>query len=119
MKASIEDNHNVIIGRFEKDVYVDDIIDFSNAIFSRFDYLTAYKGLVIDFLDAEVHHKEKNLNILVKYLEGNLDRMKGMKVATVMDTPFVTIAMMLDRKIKQIQIRPFTTMKAAMHWITL
>jgi len=119
MKASIEVSDNVIIRCFKGDVYLDDIIDSWNEIFSRYDDLTEFKGLVTDLLDATMHHEDKNLNILVEYLKGYLDRMVGMKIAIVMDTPQVTNTIMMDRKMKQLQIRPFSTRTAAMNWITL
>ncbi|MEN8228404.1 MAG: hypothetical protein ABFS38_09645 [Bacteroidota bacterium] len=119
MNTSIEVKENILIRRFEGDVYVDDIVGALKELFSSFDDLTAFKGLVADFLDAEIYHKEENLNILAEYLMENLDRLEHVKVATVIDTPLVTTAIMLDRMFKQVQIRPFTTMAAAMRWIAL
>ena len=119
MKASIEVKDNVIIRCFQGDVYLQDVIDSWNEIFSRYDDLTAFKGIVTNMLDAEMQHEDKNLNILVEYLKGNLDRMGNMKIAMVMDTPQVTNTILMGRKMKQLQIRPFTTMDAAMSWIIL
>ena len=102
MKASIEVNDNVILRCFKGDVYFEDIIDSWNEIFSRYENLTSFNGIVTDFLDATLHHEDKNLNI-----------------AIVMDTPQVTNTIMMARKMIQLQIRPFSTREAAMNWIIL
>jgi hypothetical protein len=36
-----------------------------------------------------------------------------------MDTPQVTQVILMDHMIKQLQIRPFATMKGAMDWINI
>ena len=61
----------------------------------------------------------ENLNLLVEYLKGYLDRMDGIKIAVVMDTPQITSTILLGRKMKQLHIRPFTTRDAAMSWIAI
>jgi len=119
MKASIEVKDNVIIRCFTGDVCLDDVIDSWNEIFSRFDNLTAFKGIMTDLLDAEMHHESKNLNILVEYLKGKMDRLENMKIAMVMNTPHVTNTIMIDRKMKHLQIRPFATRDAAIMWINM
>ena len=119
MKASIEVKDNVILRCFKGDVYFEDIIDSWNEIFSRYESLTSYQGIVTDFLDATMHHEDKNLNLLVEYLMGYLDRMAGMKIAIVMDTPQVTNTIIMGHKIKQLQIRPFSTREGALRWVTL
>ena len=119
MKASIEVKDNVIIRRFKGDVFLENIIDSWNVIFSRYEDLTAFKGIVTDLLDAEMHHEDKNLNLLVEYLTGYISRMEGLKIAIVMDTHMVCNTIIIDRKIKQLQIRPFATRDAAMSWIKL
>ena len=119
MKASIEVKDSVIIRRFIGDVYHDDVIKSWNEIFSRFENLNDFKGIVTDMLDAEIHDENKNLNRLVEYLKEYTHRLKGMKMAVVRDTHLVCNTILLDRKIKQLQIRPFTTRDAAMGWIVL
>lgn len=119
MKASIEVKDNVIIHRFEGDVYFENIIESWNEIFSRDEDFTAFKGIVTDFLDAKLHLDGKNMILLVDYLTANIDRLEGLKFAFVLDTHHVCNIMIIDRKIKQLQIRPFTTRDAAMSWINL
>ncbi len=117
MKVSVEVVDNVILRRFEGDVYLQDIIDSWDEILDRFDDLTDYKGIVTDFLSANLHHEDSNMNILIDYLKSQLGKMNDMKIAIVMDTPHVTRTIMMDQKMKSLHIRPFATRQAAFDWI--
>lgn len=117
MKASIEVVDNVILRSFKGDVYLQDIIDSWDETLDRFDDLTDYKGIVTDFLSANLHHEDSNMNILIDYLKSQLGKMNDMKIAVIMDSPHVTNTIMLGQKMKHLQIRPFSTRKAALDWI--
>ena len=119
MKVSVEVEDSVIIRRFEGDVYPENIIESWNEIFSRHEKLSVFQGIVTDFLGAKLHLDGKNMILLVDYLTGNIDRFEGLKFAFVLDTHHVCNIMIIDRMIKQLQIRPFTTKAAAMIWINL
>ncbi len=117
MKASIEVVDNVILRSFKGDVYLQDIIDSWEETLDRFDNLIEYKGIVTDFLAADLHHEDRNMNILIDYLKSQLGKMNDMKIAVIMDSPHVTNTIMLGQEMKHLQIRPFTTRKAALDWI--
>ncbi len=119
MKASIEVVDNVILRCFDGDVYLQDIVDSWDETLARYDDLKEYKGIVTDFLRANLHHEDNNMNILIDYLKRQLGRMNDMKIAVIMDSPHVTNTIMLGEKMKHLQIRPFTTRKAALDWINL
>ena len=119
MKVSIEVVDNVILRCFKGDVGYQDILNSWDDILIKFEDLTAYNGLISDFLEADMHHEDKNLNELVDFLKNHLGRISGMKLAIVMDTPHVTRTIMMDQKMKSLHIRPFTTRKAALDWINL
>ncbi len=117
MKVSIEVQNQVILRRFSGEVCIDDMIESWNEVFNRFEDLGAYKGVVISFLDADIKHEDNNLNVLVDYLKGYLDRIRGMKIAIVMDTPKVTNTIIINQKMKHLHIRHFSSEKAALEWI--
>jgi hypothetical protein len=117
MKVSVEVVDNVILRRFKGDVNYQDILNSWDDILTKFEDLTAYNGLISDFLEADMNHEDKNLNELVDFLKNHLDRINGMKLAIVMDTPHVTRTIMMDQRMKSLHIRPFTTRKAALDWI--
>ncbi len=117
MKASIEVVDNVILRRFKGDIYLQDIIDSWDETLARFDDLMEYKGIVTDFLGADLFHEDNNMNILMDYLKGHIERMNDMKIAVIMDSPHVTNTIMLGQKMNHLQIRPFSTRKAAFDWI--
>lgn len=119
MKASIEVSDNVIVRCFKGDVYLEDILESWKEIFNRFDNLGSYKGILTDFLEATMHHKQDNLRTLVNYLNENKIHMMDMKIAIVIDTPQVSNTMMIGQQVKRLQIRPFSTRKAAIDWISI
>jgi len=117
MKASIEVQNKVIFRRFSGEVCMDDMIQSWKEIFTRYEDLASYKGIVTSFLEAEIQSGDNNLNIMVEYLKGYLDRIRGLKVAIVMDTPKVTNTIIMNQKMKNMHIRPFSTEAAALEWI--
>lgn len=119
MKASIEVVDNVVLRIFNGDVYLQDIIDSWDDTLARFDNLMDYKGIITDFLSANLHHEDNNMNILIDYLKGQIGRMNNMKIAVIMDSPHVTNTIMLGQEMKHLQIRPFTTRNAALEWINI
>jgi hypothetical protein len=54
---------------------------------------------------------------LVEFLKDHMDRIQDMKIAIVMDTPMVTNTIILAKRMKSLQIKPFTTIEAAMRWL--
>lgn len=119
MKTSIEVRDKVIILKFEGDVYLESIIESWNKVLSGHEESAAIQGIVTDFLDAKLQLDGKNMILLVEYLTGNMDRLEGMKFAFVLDTHHVCNIMIIDRMIKQLHIRPFSTREAAMSWIII
>ena len=119
MKASIEVRDKVILLKFEGDVYLKNIIESWNEVLSRHEGSAAIQGIVTDFLDAKLHLDGNKMILLVEYLTGNIDRLEGLKFAFVLDTHHVCNIMIIDRMIKQLQIRPFSTREAAMSWIII
>ena len=117
MTASIEVIDGVIIRRFIGNVCLEDIIESWKEIFERFDDLMKYKGILSDYLGADLHHEDNNMNIIMDYLKGHIETLNDMKIAVVMDSPHVTNTIMLGQKMKHLQIRPYSTRKAALEWI--
>ena len=117
MEISIDDQDGVIMRRFSGEVCFEDIIESWNKLFSSYTNLNDYKGILTNFLDAEVSHEDNNLNVLVEFLKGYLDQLKDLKIAIVMDTPMVTNTIIVGQRVKSLQIKPFSTVEAAMQWI--
>jgi len=109
----------IILRHFKGDVFLQDIIDSWEEVFAAFSDLSLYKGVVTNFLEAELHHEDHNMNILMDYMKDYIERMNDLKIAVVMDSPHVTNTIMLGQKLKHMQIRPFTTQQAAIDWINL
>ena len=117
MKVSLEEKGQVIFRRFQGEVGIEEMLQSWKDIFSSYEDLGAYKGIVTSLLDADIRHDDNNMNVMAEYLKGFLDRIEGLKVAIVMDTPMVTTTIIMNQKMKNMHIRPFTTEEAALRWI--
>lgn len=119
MKNSLKVQDNIIVYTFTSVVHVQEIIDSWKEIFSKYDNLQEFKGILFDFLQADLHHEEDNLSILTEFLKAYRDRLEDMKVAMVLDHPMVTYAIMLDRILSYVELRPFATRQGAVNWIII
>jgi len=119
MKASIEVTGDIIVRRFVGDVSQADLIKSWREVFTRYRDLSLYKGMVIDLLNARLLQDRKKFREMIDLLKGKLDQLGEIKVAVLMDTPQVTQVILMDHMIRQLQIRPFATMKGAMDWINI
>ena len=119
MKLIIEVQDSVIIRHLHGETRMGDIIESWNRLFKDYKNLQEYKGIVSVYLKADLIHEDGNMNILVEYLKGHLDRLKDLKIAVVMDTPMVTNTIIVGQKMKSLQIKPFSTQEAALKWVRL
>ncbi len=118
MKASINVQDHIILRTFSGDIHLDDIMKSWEEIFSRFEDMKVFKGVITDLLEAEMHLDGDNMNMLVDFLKEYMDRMEGTKIAIVMDSPrTMTNTILMDQKMKHVQIKPFRTMREAYDWI--
>ena len=86
-------------------------------LIASYNNLDQYKGILTSFLDADIKEEDSNLNVMVEFLKGNLDQLKDLKIAMVMNTPMVTNTIIVSQKVKSLQIKPFSTIEAALYWI--
>ncbi len=117
MEVTIDDQDGVIIRRFTGELKFEDILESWKKLLATYSNLEDFKGILTNFLDAEIKHEDKNLNVLVEFLKGYLDQLKDLKIAIVMDTPMVTNTIIVGQRVKSLQIKPFSTVEAALQWI--
>ena len=119
MEIAIHEQNGVIIHQFSGEVQFDDILVSWKKLLSDYANLEDFKGIITNFLDAKLSNEDSNLNVLVEFLKGQLDKLKDLKIAIVMDTPMITNTIIVGERVKYLQIKPFTTMNAALHWVRL
>jgi len=117
MEVTIHEQNGVIIRRFSGEVCFEDMMESWDKLLTTYTNLTDYKGILTNFLNAEIKHEDRNLNVLVEFLKGYLDQLKDLKIAIVMNTPMVTNTIIMSQRLKSLQIKPFSTIEAAMEWI--
>lgn len=117
MEIAIREQDGVIIRHFSGEVYIRDMIESWHLLFNKYTDLRDYKGIMTNYLDAEIKKEDRNLNDLVDCLKSYMDLIKDLKIAFVMDTPRITNTIILAKRMKSLQIKPFTTEEAAMQWL--
>ncbi|MCK4746841.1 MAG: hypothetical protein KAT15_07400 [Bacteroidales bacterium] len=118
MKASFEVKKNVIIRRFKGTISHDDMLNSWKELFERYDNLSQYKGIITTFEGRLPADDPGAVKAMVQLLNENKEKLKGLRVAIVLDHPMITNAVMVDHYVKHVQIRPFVTETAAMRWVS-
>jgi len=119
MEVTIHEQNGVIVRRFSGEVCIEDMMESWKKLLASYTNLKDYKGILTSFLDAEIKHEDHNLNVLIEFLKNYLDQLKDLKIAIVMDTPMVTNTIIVGQQVKSLQIKPFSTVDAAMQWIEI
>ena len=117
MRIEFDEQDGVIIRRFTGEFEFEDILDSWNTLLTRYPRLEDYNGILSNFLEASIEHQDANLNVLVEFLKSKLEELKDLKIAIVMDTPLVPNTIIVGQRVKSLQIKPFSTVEAAMSWI--
>jgi len=117
MNISFHEQDGVIIRHFAGKVYLPDMVESWHLLFEKYNNLKDYRGILTSFLDAEIILQDRNMGDLIDFLKDHMDRIQDMKIAIVMDTPMVTNTIILAKRMKSLQIKPFTTIEAAMSWL--
>ena len=116
MKVSFHEQDGVIIRHISGKVNLPDMVESWHLLFEKYSNLKDYRGILTSFLDAEIIMEDRNMGDLVEFLKANMDRIQDTKIAIVMDTPMITTTIILAKRMKSLQIKPFTTEEAAMRW---
>lgn len=117
MKLTFHEQDGVIIRYFLGEVGFKDMMMSWEKLLDTYDDLQDYKGILTSFLDADLKHEDANLNVMVDFLSGYVDRLKDLKIAVVDNTPMITNTIIVSQRVKSLQIKPFATIEAAMGWI--
>ena len=118
MEVTIHEQDGVIIRRFTGEVCFADMIESWEKLLLTYENLQDYKGVLTTFLEADIKDEHTNLNVMVEYLIKYADRLKNLRIAVVENTPLVTNTIIVSQRVKSLQIKPFSTVEAAMSWIT-
>jgi len=117
MEVTIHEQNGVIVRRFSGEVRFEDMMESWNKLLASYTNLRDYKGILTNFLDAEIIHEDNNMNVMVEFLKDYIDQLKNLKIAIVMNSPMVTNTIIVGQRVKSLQIKPFSTVEAAMQWI--
>ena len=117
MKVTFHEQDDVLIRRFSGEVCFDAIMESWENLISSYSNLEKYKGILTTYLDADMKEEASNLNIMVEFFQSHMDQLKNLRIAVVMNTPMVTNTIIVSQKVRSLQIKPFSTVEAAISWI--
>ena len=117
MEPSFEIQDDVIIRRFSGDVDVEMIIASWDYIFHNVGETDSYRGVITDLLDANLMMDIPHLEVLMEYMQNNLEIFRNIKLAVLIDNTKVILPILAGRRNHEYKIMPFVTEKAAMLWI--
>ena len=117
MTVTFHEQDGVIIRMFSGEVSFADMMESWQRLLDSYPDLKNYKGILTSLLDADIQPADTNLNVMIEFLKNHLDQLKDLKIAIVMNTPLVTNTIIMSQKVKSLQIKPFTTIDAAIIWI--
>jgi hypothetical protein len=118
MEFTFYEQDGVIVRHFSGVVRFADMMKSWEELLDTYTDMENYKGILTSFLDAQIKQEDMNLNVMVEFLKDRVDQLKNLKIAVVENTPLVTNTIIVSQKVKSLQIKPFATIEAAMHWIT-
>jgi hypothetical protein len=117
MEVTFHEQDGIIIRRFAGEVCFADMMESWEKLLDTYENLQDYKGILTTYLDADIKNEGTNLNVMVEFLRAYVDRLKNLKIAVVENTPLVTNTIIVSQRVKSLQIKPFSTVEAAMNWI--
>lgn len=118
MRSSIEVKDNVIYRRLYGKITPEDMLESWNELFNKFEELTEFKGIITTFEVVPADSDSGSVKAMVKLLNENKERLKGLRVAIVLDHPVISNAVMVDHFVKHVQVRPFVSEEAALRWVS-
>ena len=107
----------MIIRRFAGNIDVELIIASWEYLIQNLGSFENYKGVITDLLNANLVMGVVQLEELLKYLMKNREIFGNIRLAVLVDSKDVIFPMMAGNKIRELQIKPFATEKAAISWI--
>ena len=110
---------SVLIRNFAGKVGVNDIIESWEYLKENQLVDKKIKGVINDLSGCELLLDMESFKTLIAYLK-NQDFLRGIKLAVICNTPQKIIFPVLgENHESELKIKPFSTMEAAEHWVTL
>lgn len=110
---------HILIRKFEGKVDVNNIIDSWEYLIKNKMINEKIKGVINELSYCELDMDMGRFETLMAYLKKQ-DCFKGIKLAVVCDSPKIIIFPILgEKQVSEFKIKPFTTMKAAVDWVSM
>lgn len=109
---------SILIRKFIGKVNVNDIIESWKYLFENKLIDDKIKGVINDLSGCELLMDMKSFETLIGYIKKQ-DFIKGIKLAVISDSSKIIIFPFLgEKQEKELNIKPFSTLKAAVDWVS-
>lgn len=110
---------SILVKKFEGDINADDIIKSWEDLKDSNLMNTSIKGIINELDSCNLNMNMDGFKRVMMYLN-NQAYLKHVKIAVVTENPKKIIFPILgEQQEKNLKIKPFSTNKAAVHWITI
>ena len=110
---------NILVRDFIGKVSVEDIVKSWEYIIENKMITPTIKGVVNNLMGCELNMDMNGFSTVIEYLKKH-NEFKGIKLAVVCDLPGNLVFPMLgEHRYKDIKIKPFSSVKAAVNWIII
>jgi len=112
--------NSILVREFRGEINLDDIVNSWKYIIKQHLITSETKGIINNFLPCEKLFLDlESFKILIAYLK-EIKSTKQLKIAVITNKPDIIIFPMLgENQEQELNIKPFTTIKAATNWIIL
>lgn len=106
-----------LIRTFRGVITMDDILSTWEHIFTKNLITEKHRGVITDYRNCIPEVDIEDTREFENFFKLNFKNFKGLKIAAVIDSPKIAIAMILKNNIPNIKLESFSTMRGAKNWI--
>ncbi len=113
-----EEKSQAIVGVFEGDISVEDILSFWEELRNGYPIPQDIKGVAMDFTNARMDFDASEHEQIASYFLENISFVNRFRIGFVANNPHnIVIVMLVSRESYRYEVRPFTTLAASLIWI--
>jgi hypothetical protein len=110
---------NILVRDFIDEVRAEDIINSWEVIIDEKMITPTIKGVINNLIGCDLKMDMNGFNTVIEYFKEHKE-LKGLKLAVVCDSPGKLVFPMLgEHRYAEIQIKPFSSVEAAVSWIII
>ncbi len=107
-----------LINKFKNTISIEDVLKGWQEAINAGMINSNVKGVISDFSECYSEIDQGDLDKIFNFMQSNIHLLLNLKLAVVMDSPQVALAVLFKKRYHVTQLKVFSTSKAAINWIT-